>query len=1267
LRAPASLHAEVHGRLPHVDFGVHAGLGRGSLDVNGKANVSDKKMVVARFHAKQLDARDFDGSLPASVLGLLGEVNAEMDPGGALSGRVDARFPGGSVEGNDVPPAAATGSVSRTAAGDLTAHAAVTVEATYAPTTINVAVRPSGKAMKVDVDLRSDVPEIDAVPFLQHAVQGAMHVEAKASVDTASMSLDADVQAEARHIAQGSNELRFASIDAKATGPAGNPQVHAVVRSEGLVVSGRHLTSARLTVLGSARTPHVAAAIRASDLPDVDADLDLALQGGLAVHGVRVGLTGEGEHAVVTAKNVGFADGTIRADGVRVEGLGSPVDANVVYAAGSTRVKASTLGVSLERIGHLAHMEKSIRGGMLALDADVQSRGSAWDGRAKVDLKDAAVDQLEDFSAHVEMVVDGRRVIGKIHANDASIGSIDVDIPKLDIGGGALATAWRRTSGQFDVDVRGDLARLSAVLPPDTLPFSEAKGRVALKAHFERDSAFDMTPDLNVALSTDRLTLAGRIDQTRDIPGTRIVLAPWRLEGLDFHSKTEIDGRSGKLVFDTEVRDKRGELADLQVITKAFPYADVFAASNRLIDDLKRMPVDVQLSIPERGLGSMPDILTQTYLTGRIKGTLTFRGTLLSPTVDLDAALGHSRLVRGAREEYIDFAMAAHYDGARATSTIKAKSGDKELLDVEAQVDAAMASVLEGKAGPWKAGMKAHFDGFPLEAIPVLDDRLISGRVNGDVAVGDLHVNGHANAALTVDGLKVGSVSYTSAKANADADGKALKADVRIEQPDGFFETHADAAASWGAAVAPSLDPGHPLHANLRAKHFRVSVLLPFLDGVLDELDGWLDATTQVEIDPKSRGAKLSGSLALSKGVFEAAAGGGELHDVDAQVKMSPDGSIVLEKFSGSGLSGHVDATGSAKLNGMRLQSAKVVVTIPASASLPVSAGGAEIGNVDGRFELGVTIASGATKLAVHVPHVRVALPNGNTNTAQSLGPMASGIRVGARRGIPATFVLVPVDPAPDDDTTAARPSSSGGFAMTTDIADAEVVRGTDIKIGMSGKIAVGGPNTEVTGQIHLKAGGFLTVQGRKFIVESGTVTMNPTDPSNPEIVVRAGWLAPEGTTVFVTFTGPLKTGKVTLTSEPGLSQQEIVELITSGSTEGTQATNPSVDPTSTAISTVGGQATQPLNHMLGQLGLSAISVKIDSSEASAPRPEVEVQIAKDLSLELAVVLGQPPPGVNPDKTLLTLDWRFASRWSLASTVGDAGSTIFDLLWRKRY
>jgi hypothetical protein len=120
------------------------------------------------------------------------------------------------------------------------------------------------------------------------------------------------------------------------------------------------------------------------------------------------------------------------------------------------------------------------------------------------------------------------------------------------------------------------------------------------------------------------------------------------------------------------------------------------------------------------------------------------------------------------------------------------------------------------------------------------------------------------------------------------------------------------------------------------------------------------------------------------------------------------------------------------------------------------------------------------------------------------------------------------------------------------------------------------------------------------------------------------------------------------------------------GSVDGQQAGAPSATTENSAIGTAGGQAAQPLNHMLNQLGLGAVSAKIDTTE-STPKPEVVVQIARDISLQIAEVLGQVPPGVNPDTTLLTVDWRFLTKWSLATTVGNLGTTIFDLLWQKSY
>ena len=61
------------------------------------------------------------------------------------------------------------------------------------------------------------------------------------------------------------------------------------------------------------------------------------------------------------------------------------------------------------------------------------------------------------------------------------------------------------------------------------------------------------------------------------------------------------------------------------------------------------------------------------------------------------------------------------------------------------------------------------------------------------------------------------------------------------------------------------------------------------------------------------------------------------------------------------------------------------------------------------------------------------------------------------------------------------------------------------------------------------------------------------------------------------------------------------------------------------------------------------------------------MQVARDIALQVAWILGATTPGSNPDRTLFTLDWRFIQRWSLKTTIGDDGTSIFDLIWQYRY
>jgi hypothetical protein len=47
--------------------------------------------------------------------------------------------------------------------------------------------------------------------------------------------------------------------------------------------------------------------------------------------------------------------------------------------------------------------------------------------------------------------------------------------------------------------------------------------------------------------------------------------------------------------------------------------------------------------------------------------------------------------------------------------------------------------------------------------------------------------------------------------------------------------------------------------------------------------------------------------------------------------------------------------------------------------------------------------------------------------------------------------------------------------------------------------------------------------------------------------------------------------------------------------------------------------------------------------------------------------LGVPPPGQNPDDTLIVADWRFHGNYSTEATLGDKGTSILDLTWKYRY
>lgn len=1244
LERRGSAHVEVHGPISNVQAKLHVDADEAALDGNAS---------YVGFHTAAVS-----------------------------HGAADLTVHQGKLGETWIPDASLLGTASLRGSALVRALADLTIEEPGAPTRVTLQASPRGGGQPVvDFEVDSSSTDLTRVPQLVPPVRGSYRLSFAGRLDPSDRTIEGDLRASARGVSRGSAGVDDATIDARAHGALGDPIVFASVRAGGLHAGNTKIDAAEVTAYGPAMSPHVVLAARASTLPSVEGSTDVELGHGIVLSSLRLALAHAGQLATVAARRIelgGARGGGIRVDDARVDGMGKPLLGSATVTPSDIELRVTSDGLDLARIARLAHIEKNLGAGTLGLDADVHVGPRRAEGRLRLDLQCAVIGEAHDVDAHISGSVDGRHVAAVVRASARELGTFALNAPAVHLARDDTRSiaAWRDAWGDVTFDADVNLGRVAALVPREDLPLSEARGRIVARGHVERDDGHDFTPDVGLSLHTQDLVLAPRTPMRRDIDYVWVSpKPPWRLVGVDLDVDAHVDGQSGATQLMIRARDAKSEIAQLDVSAPSASFEDFYGDKRTRTERLLRTPVQAHLTMPERGLWTLPPSLQQSFLTGSAQADVRVSGTALAPHVDARATLRGSRFQADVTAVPIDVELGARYDGERADVTVRGLSKDQEVLNLKSIVNASVAPLLEHKRAPfaWSADTKAHFEGFPLQSIPVLDDKLIAGAVRGDLELSGLHRDANARADLTVDDLRIGGVPYRSATVHASADGRGVDANLRIDQSDGFLQANARAAATWGASLAPTLDPNRPLDASLGAKAFRMGGLEPMMQGVLDELDGRLDGNVVVQLDPRTRSARMAGGLLFYDGRFQASAGGGEFHGVQATVSLTPDGVIALSKLTALGVTGRLEATGSAQMRGTRLESARASIVIPSNAPIPLSASGVEVGNVDGRFDITETTRGDTMDVQVKVPQARVALPVKSGGRAQALGPMKN-VSIGAHRGDAAKLVTFPLDPEKRKKVPEGRAEAqaqSGQISLAVNLDEVRVLRGKDLRVSLGGKLKVdtssgaqAGP--AVTGQINLKPGGRLSVQGKTFTVEHGTVSF-VDDPSNPQIVVRASYQAQDGTLVYADFIGPLKTGKVTLSSEPPLPRQEIVELLLFGTTSGPQPQTPEGTPATQALTTVGGEATQPINHMLDQIGLGAVTAKVGSTAAGTAAPEIEVQIAKDISVQIAVVLGQPPPGVNPDHTLLTLDWRFASKWSLASTVGDAGTTIFDLLWRKRY
>jgi translocation and assembly module TamB len=1261
-----ALHLEASGTLPNLDGSAQITLGQGTVSVFARATIEEELFAIVNMEARGIDAHAFSTGVPRS------EIDATLRASLAISGEsmgVDFAvqvLPG--TLGDDPLPAAHFSGRFRREGERTTLRARGHVAERGVPTELTVSLDGTDGSQILELRAQATVPRLDRVRWLGHLAKGNAKLQAIVRVDLGiGRSIDALLEAELDALERGEEKLRHAFLEAHATGALDAPAIRATLRAEGLEASGRKFSRASLAVKGNTKGQDVSLALDGINAPSVRAEAHVALGDVIALQHSALTMWRNGKTISARIGLVRIAKDDLRVEDVVVDGLGEPVHASVHQTKSVLTVVARSEGVDFGFARRLLGVERPYDG-RASFDVDLSLRESDAVGHVVLDLRGGSFPGISTAAdVHLDANIDHLRLVAELVASVEGIGRARLKTAKLDLGSSGPETgrAWREATGAVDLDLDIDLDKVEALTKDLALPFTELGGRLAVRGKLARGSQKQAIPSMTLTAVTKGLAVKPK--------------AASRLSGIDVELTATIDGTTGATTISGRLFDKEGNLLVCDAKSDAVPYDPLLASKTPSFERLSRVGFSTKLVVPRRAVAKLPAILGYSTASGQIEGSLSIEGTLLEPKVDFLAKLdGFSwraspSAVAATGGMLLGSEVRVRYDGKDANLAIEVWSPKQRLLAGTANVKATMANLLGPRLGDehaWEASARLRATGFPLGTLEVFSDRRIRGKLDGDIAIDSFHKDARAKIDLAVNNLEVGTAKYLLARLLVTTDARLLEASARLDQADGFGEVKAKTGILWGSALFPKLDQASKLDASFTAKRLQAAAILPFVEQTLSQLDGRIDADAHVLLDPGSKTPKLRGTMALSEGVFQVGAIGGELHDVKGKIVLS-DESVRMEAFEARGLSGRVTANGVARLSGLAFAGATASVKIDRRETIPLEVQGVTLGDVSGEFTLKATPSPDGKRLDfdVDVPVMHVELPR--ASSSHDLQPLeeAKHLQVGVYRS-GGRFVILPTSQAL---ARAEKAAAAAGAQGTEIVISVHLRQGVDVKQGSGLKVSLSGnpviklkDKAVVSGQIRLH-GGFLEVQGRRFEIEKGTVSFLGPDPSDPQVVVTAGWTAPDGTRVFADYVGPLKTGKVTLRSEPTRPKNEIVALILFGSADSSSAAELVGASTATKGAVAAGSfAGEGLTKGLDDLTGLDVTVKIDTTSAN-PRPELEIQLARDISLQIAVVLGTPAPGTNPDRTWATIAWRFRRNWSLDATFGDAGSSLADVVWQRAY
>lgn len=937
----------------------------------------------------------------------------------------------------------------------------------------------------------------------------------------------------------------------------------------------------------------------------------------------------------------------IRVDNLLLEGPGT-LRADVSLSSGGTvQAAVATDAFDLERVSALLAPLVPPLSGRASVIADVRARTDAGGalvvaGHSVGTVHALALPGMEfdalrwsltserslvSGSAHVDLLRDGGAV--SLFATDVAVGELArrplADWPRIHPG-----------TARIELDLSAQ--ELNAVLnvpPPLTLA-----GRV--HAQLELLSRGERANRIELNIETRDLTLHSVEEGEHALERAP---SPWEFQGLNARVLASYDYEKHELeswvrLSDRERRRLVTEANIRLAVPPGFPHANVV---------WETLPIEIDLRFPEAPLVDLPGGYLPSGTAGTIEGGALLRGTLGNPEVQVLFDVEDFSVRSAYQSLPVSFHLDGEYGKNRAEVVALVEHEGRKVLTATFQSDDVDGLLDGARTADYDAGLE--IDELPIGCFPYVRDYAVEGSVSARAEVlgsgrgpdGFVRVRAHDLTAL--------EVPFSGVELDAALEpGGVYRGRARVAQSDGEgrVELVGKLPLSGGADTPLGLHS-----ARFAARNLEIAPLGFALRDLLRDLRGRLTGDLRVDLSGSELASR--GTLELSQGRAQLVALGQELHDIRARVRALPGGDIEVHDISARARDGRLE--GDLEIGydwgGLRRLEARAVV--PNDARYPVVYEGLPLGEVSGTVTLVGTREEQGLAFAIETSELDFYVSEELDLELQSVSP-SEVVEIGSKTR-DGKFVAYASERSEVEEAAA-------GPALAIRLGkDVWVHRGQGAFIAVRGEL-VREPSGKMRGKLELPEGQ-IDVIGRIFEVDRGIVTFREDDPGNPVVVVEASWESPSGHRITAQYRGPVDDGTLTLSSDPPLTQDQVLNVILfddpeggSGEQEGQGAGAASA--LATTVTTSG------LGRALSDLSNLEISAGVDTSEPDNARPELGVRLSPRWSIGVQY---NPEGGTDavsrhPDRALLSIRARISSRWSVESTVGDGGTSILDLMWR---